>query len=211
MARYSGPVCKLCRRERQKLFLKGSKCYTEKCPVERRTYPPGQHGANMRRQKKVSNYGMQLREKQKIKRWYRLLEKQFRLTFEKASRQRGVTGENLVKLLESRLDNVVYRMGFAASRDGARQLVKHGHFTVNDRAVDIPSYLLRAGDVIAVRARSRKLDTIHESLKRVAQGTVPAWLNLDKANLRGTFVSVPERADVPLNANEQLVVELYSK
>jgi small subunit ribosomal protein S4 len=165
----------------------------------------------MRRQKKVSNYGMQLREKQKIKRWYRLLEKQFRLTFEKASRQRGVTGENLVKLLESRLDNVVYRMGFAASRDAARQLVKHGHFTVNDRSVDIPSYLLRAGDVIAVRSRSKKLDTIHESLKRVAQGTVPAWLNLDKANLRGTFVSVPERADVPLNANEQLVVELYSK
>ena len=210
MARYSGPVCRLCRRERQKLFLKGSKCYTEKCPVERRTYPPGQHGANMRRQK-VSNYGMQLREKQKIKRWYRLLEKQFRLTFEKASRQRGVTGDNLVKLLESRLDNVVYRMGFAASRDGARQLVKHGHVTVNDRRVDIPSYSLRAGDVIAVRTKSKKLDAIHESLKRVTQGQVPSWLNLDKANLKGTFVNVPERADVPLNANEQLVVELYSK
>lgn len=210
MARYSGPVCRLCRRERQKLFLKGSKCYTEKCPVERRTYPPGQHGANMRRQK-VSNYGVQLREKQKIKRWYRLLEKQFRLTFEKASRQRGVTGDNLVKLLESRLDNVAYRMGFAASRDGARQLVKHGHLTVNDRPVDIPSYTLRAGDVVAVRAKSRKLDFIHESMKRVTQGQVPSWLNLDKANLKGTFVSVPERADVPLNANEQLVVELYSK
>ncbi|MBC8144188.1 MAG: 30S ribosomal protein S4 [bacterium] len=210
MARYSGPVCRLCRRERQKLFLKGSKCYTEKCPVERRTYPPGQHGANMRRQK-VSNYGVQLREKQKIKRWYRLLEKQFRLTFEKASRQRGVTGDNLVKLLESRLDNVVYRMGFAASRDGARQLVKHGHLTVNDKPVDIPSYSLRAGDVVAVRTKSKKLDFIHESMKRVTQGQVPSWLNLDKANLKGTFVNVPERADVPLNANEQLVVELYSK
>lgn len=210
MARYSGPVCKLCRRERQKLFLKGAKCYTEKCPVERRTYPPGQHGGNMRRQK-VSNYGMQLREKQKIKRWYRLLEKQFRLTFEKASRQRGITGENLVRLLESRLDNVVFRMGFAPSRDSARQLILHGHFTVNDRSVNIGSYIVKPGDVVAVRARSRKLDVIHESLKRVTQGQVPAWLQLDKANLKGTFVSLPERADVPLAANEQLVVELYSK
>jgi small subunit ribosomal protein S4 len=210
MARYSGPVCKLCRRERQKLFLKGAKCYTEKCPVDRRTYPPGQHGANMRRQK-VSNYGLQLREKQKIKRWYRLLEKQFRLTFERASRQRGITGENLVRLLESRLDNVVYRLGFAPSRDASRQLVLHGHFTVNDRSVNIPSYVVKPGDVIAVRSRSKKLDVIHESLKRVTTGQVPAWLQLDKANLKGTFVNLPERADVPLTANEQLVVELYSK
>jgi small subunit ribosomal protein S4 len=203
-------VCKLCRRERQKLFLKGSKCYTEKCPVERRTYPPGQHGANTRRQK-VSNYGMQLREKQRIKRHYRLLEKQFRLTFERASRQRGITGENLVKLLESRLDNVVYRLGFGASRDAARQLVLHRHLTVNDRVVNIPSYQVKPGDVIQLRTKSRKLDAVHESLKRVTQGQIPGWLQLDKANLKGTFLNVPERADVPLTHNEQLVVELYSK
>jgi small subunit ribosomal protein S4 len=210
MARYTAAVCRLCRRERQKLFLKGAKCYTEKCPVERRTYPPGQHGTNMRRQK-VSNYGTQLREKQKIKRTYRLLEDQFRLTFERASRQRGITGENLVKLLESRLDNTIYRLGFGSSRAAARQLVLHGHLMVNERVVNIPSYVLRPGDVIRIREKSRKLDAIHESLKRVADRQVPAWLSLDKANLKGTFMNVPDRADVQLNANEQLVVELYSK
>jgi small subunit ribosomal protein S4 len=210
MARYTDAVCKLCRRERQKLFLKGTKCYTEKCPVERRNYPPGQHGANARRTK-VSEYGIQLREKQKIKRTYRLLEKQFRLTFEKANRQRGITGENLVKMLEGRLDNVVYRLGFGSSRAAARQLVLHGHITVNTRSVNIPSYQVKAGDVIQVRAKSRKMDAIHDSMKRITERQVPAWLQLDKANLKGTFVNFPERADVPLNASEQLVVELYSK
>jgi small subunit ribosomal protein S4 len=210
MARYTDAVCKLCRRERQKLFLKGTKCYTEKCPVERRNYPPGQHGANARRTK-VSEYGIQLREKQKIKRSYRLLEKQFRLTFEKANRQRGITGENLVKMLEGRLDNVVYRLGFGSSRAAARQLVLHGHITVNTRSVNIPSYQVKPGDVIQVRAKSRKMDAIHDSMKRITERQVPAWLQLDKANLKGTFVNFPERADVPLNASEQLVVELYSK
>lgn len=210
MARYTGAVCKLCRRERQKLFLKGSKCYTEKCPVDRRTYPPGQHGLDSRRAK-ATEYGIQLREKQKVKRSYRLLEKQFRHTFERANRQRGITGENLVKLLESRLDNTVYRLGLASSRDAARQLVLHRHFTVNGQMVNIPSYVLKPGDVIQVRSKSKKIDVIHESLRRITERQVPAWLQLDKANLKGTFLTVPERADVPLNANEQLVVELYSK
>jgi small subunit ribosomal protein S4 len=210
MARYTGAVCKLCRRERQKLFLKGAKCYSEKCPVERRNYPPGQHGTNARRAK-VTEYGVQLREKQKIKRTYRLLEKQFRLSFEKANRQRGVTGENFVKILESRLDNVVYRLGFASSRAAARQLVLHAHLSVNSKTVNIPSYQVKAGDIIQVRPKSRKLDTIHESLKRVSDRHVPGWLQLDKASLKGTYLNVPERADIPLNANEQLVVELYSK
>lgn len=210
MARYTGAVCKLCRRERQKLFLKGTKCYTEKCPVDRRAYPPGQHGVGARRAK-ATEYGIQLREKQKVKRSYRLLEKQFRSTFDKANRQRGVTGENLVKLLESRLDNTVYRLGIASSRSAARQLVLHRHLTVNGRVVNIPSYQLRPGDVIQVRTKSRKIDAIHESLKRVTERQVPAWLQLDKANLQGTFLTMPEREDVPLNANEQLVVELYSK
>lgn len=210
MARYTNAVCKLCRRERQKLFLKGAKCYTEKCPVERRNYPPGQHGANTRRAR-VTEYGVQLREKQKIKRMYRLLEKQFRITFEKANRQQGVTGDNLVKALESRLDNVVYRLGFGSSRDAARQLVLHRHIMVNGNTVNIPSFHVKPGDVIQARPKSRKLDVIHDSLKRVNDRSIPSWLQLDKANLKGTFLNAPERADVPLNANEQLVVELYSK
>ena len=210
MARYTDAVCKLCRRERQKLFLKGSKCYTEKCPVERRNYPPGHHRANARRAK-VTEYGIQLREKQKIKRMYRLLEKQFRLSFEKANRQQGVTGENLIKLLESRLDNVVYRLGFGSSRDAARQLVLHRHITVNSNSVNIPSFHVKPGDVIQVRPKSRKLDAVHESLRRINDRSVPGWLQLDKASLKGTFLNFPDRADVPLNANEQLVVELYSK
>lgn len=210
MARYTGAVCKLCRRERQKLFLKGSKCYTEKCPVDRRAYPPGQHGLDSRRAK-ATEYSIQLREKQKVKRSYRLLEKQFRHTFDRANRQHGITGENLVKLLESRLDNTVYRLGIATSRSAARQLVLHRHFTVNGHPVNIPSYQLKPGDVIEVRSKSKKIDVIHESLRRISERQVPAWLQLDKANLKGTFLTVPERQDVPLNANEQLVVELYSK
>lgn len=208
MARHTDSVCKLCRREKQKLFLKGQKCYTEKCPIESRNYAPGQHGLS--RRAKISEYGVQLREKQKIKRMYGLLETQFRNYFKKAISQKGITGENLVKILERRLDNVVYRFGFAASRSQARQLIKHRHFSVNDRLVDIPSYLVSEGDVIKVRDKSKKLDAIHNSLKRVKDSTYN-WLAVDKASLSGTFIQVPERADVPLNANEQLVVELYSK
>jgi small subunit ribosomal protein S4 len=208
MARYTDSVCKLCRRERQKLFLKGQKCFTEKCPIETKNYPPGQHGLN--RRSKVSEYGIQLREKQKIKRIYGLLETQFRNYFDKANKQKGITGENLVKLLESRFDNVIYRLGFAASRKQARQLIRHRHFMINDRLVDIPSYTLSAGDVLKLRDKSKKLDTIHNSLKRVKDSTY-SWLTVDKANLLGTFVQVPDREEIPLNANEQLVVELYSK
>ncbi|GMU96019.1 30S ribosomal protein S4 [Ignavibacterium album] len=208
MARYTDSVCKLCRRERQKLFLKGQKCFTDKCPIEQRNYPPGQHGVS--RRTKISEYGVQLREKQKIKRIYGLLETQFRNYFEKAIKQKGKTGENLVKLLERRLDNVVYRIGFASSRKQARQLIKHRHFMVNNQLVDIPSYLLNPGDVIQVKDKSKKLDAIHNSLKRVKDNTYN-WLTVDKASLSGTFVQIPERIDIPLNANEQLVVELYSK
>lgn len=208
MARYTDSVCTLCRRERQKLFLKGQKCFTDKCPIEIRNYPPGQHG-NTRRAK-VSEYGVQLREKQKIKRIYGLLETQFRNYFEKASRQKGITGDNLVKLLECRLDNVVYRLGFASSRKQARQLIKHRHIIVNTHLVDVPSFILDAGDVIKIKDKSKKLDVIHGSLKKMKDSTY-SWLTIDKASLSGTFMQVPERADVPLNANEQLVVELYSK
>lgn len=208
MARYTGSVCKLCRRERQKLMLKGQKCFTEKCPIEKRNYAPGQHGLS--RRSKVSEYGIQLREKQKIKRSYGLLETQFRNYFEKASRQKGRTGENLVKLLERRLDNVVYRLGFAPSRKSARQLVRHRHIIVNDQLVDIPSFLVTPGDVIKIKDRSKKLDMIHSSLKRI-KDSMYSWLSVDKATLSGTFLQVPERSEIPLNANEQLVVELYSK
>lgn len=208
MARYTDSVCKLCRRERQKLFLKGQKCFTEKCPIEQRNYPPGQHGVS--RRAKISEYGVQLREKQKIKRIYGLLETQFRNYFDKAIKQKGKTGENLVKLLERRLDNVVYRLGFASSRKQARQLIRHRHFMVNNQLVDIPSYLLNPGDVVQVKEKSKKLDAIHNSLKRVKDNTYN-WLTVDKASLSGTFVQIPERVDIPLNANEQLVVELYSK
>jgi small subunit ribosomal protein S4 len=208
MARYTDSVCKLCRREKQKLFLKGQKCFTEKCPIESRNYPPGQHGVS--RRSKISEYGIQLREKQKIKRSYGLLETQFRNYFVNANKQKGITGDNLIKLLESRLDNVVYRLGFASSRKQARQLIRHRHLTVNDHIVDVPSYLLSAGDIVKIREKSKKMDAIHSSLKRVKDTTYP-WLQIDKALLAGTFLQVPERADVPLNANEQLVIELYSK
>jgi len=191
------------------LFLKGTKCFTEKCPVERRAYPPGQHGQG--RRQKISEYGVQLREKQKIRRMYGLVEDQFRNYFEKALRQSGRTGETLVKMLERRLDNVVYRMGFAPSRKAGRQLIAHGHLMVNNKVVNIPSYLLNAGDVIQVREKSKKMEIIHASMKRMKDNAMPPWLSLDKAAMVGTFLAVPERADIPLNANEQLVVELYSK
>jgi len=209
MARYTDPSCRLCRRERQKLFLKGTKCFTEKCPVDRRAYPPGQHGQS--RRSKVSEYGVQLREKQKVRRMYGLQETQFKNTFAKALRQPGRTGETLVKMLERRLDNVVYRLGLAPSRKAARQLVVHGHFLVNNRPVDIPSYQLKAGDAVQVRDKSKKLETLHASMKRMKDTAMLPWLSLDKAAMVGTFLNVPERADIPLNADEQLIVELYSK
>jgi len=210
MARYTDASCKLCRRERQKLFLKGAKCYSEKCPVEKRAYPPGQHGQS--RRQKVSEYGIQLREKQKIRRLYGMLETQFRNTFEKAASLRGVTGENLIKLLERRLDNVVYRLNLSPSRKGARQLILHRHITVNGKIVNIPSYLVSPGDQVQIKESSRRLSVVHESLQRTrGDSAVPNWLSLDKANLSGVFLAVPERSDIQLNANEQLIVELYSK
>ncbi len=209
MARYTEAVCKLCRRERQKLFLKGIKCYTEKCPVEKRNYPPGQHGLS--RRQKISEYGLQLREKQKVRRMYGVLERQLRNYYEKALKQTGKTGETLVKILERRFDNVVYRLGLAPSRKAARQLIRHRHFMVNGRIVDIPSYLIRPGDVIEAKQQSKKLDVIHDSMKRMKDTAMLPWLSLDKANVSGTFLNIPEREDIPLNANEQLIVELYYK
>lgn len=209
MARYTGPSCKLCRRERTKLFLKGTKCFTEKCPLERKNYVPGQHGLS--RRAKLSDYSLQLREKQKVKRTYGLLETQFRNLFEKASRQKGRTGENLVKLLERRLDNIVYRAGFAPSRKAARQLIIHRHFQINGKTVNIPSYLLKAGDVIQVKDKSKSNKTMHESLKRLKEDMLPSWIQIDKSSMKGTLLAIPERIDVPFNANEQLIVELYSK
>ncbi len=210
MGRYVEASCRLCRRERQKLFLKGIKCYTDKCPLERRNYAPGQHG--LRRRQKVSEYGVQLREKQKVKRMYGIFEQQFRNYFEMATHQKGRTGENLLKLLERRLDNVLFRLGFAPSRKAARQLVLHGHFMVNNKRVDVASFLVKAGDVIRVAEGSNQLDTIHSSLKRIKDGMLPSYLQLDKAQLSGTFLQVPERSEIPLpDVNEQLIVELYSK
>lgn len=209
MARYIGPSCKLCRREKQKLFLKGTKCFTEKCPVERKNYPPGQHGLS--RRAKVSDYSIQLREKQKVKRTYGLLEAQFRNYFEIASKQKGRTGENLVKLLERRLDNIVYRAGLAPSRKSARQLILHKHLRINGKSVNIPSYLLSAGDSVQVKDNSKQMKIFHDSLKRIKDDMMPQWLQVDKSSLKGTLLAVPERIDIPFNANEQLIVELYSK
>jgi len=211
MARYRGPACKLCRREGQKLFLKGIKCYTEKCPVERRAYPPGHHGPAQARRRKQSDYAGQLREKQKVKRIYGLAEKQFRNLFEKAAVQSGITGDNLIIALESRLDNIVFRMGFAASRAGARQLVRHRHVEVNGRIVDIPSYSVAPGDEVAVRAKSRQLGSVEESLGSRTRPELLEWLALDEKNRVGRVLRRPTRQDIPLAVQEQLVVELYSK
>ncbi len=209
MARYREAVCKLCRREGEKLFLKGERCNSAKCAVEKKAYPPGQHGKG--RRQKISDYGLQLREKQKIKRYYGLLESQFRGTFEKANQKKGITSENLLKMLECRLDNIVFRMGFAPSRSTARQLVRHRHLTVNGKLVDIPSYQVKADDIVQVRDKSRKMETIHNAMKRIKEGNQLPWLNLDKANMKGTLLEVPGRADIPVTFNENLVVELYSK
>lgn len=211
MARYTGPVCKLCRREGQKLFLKGTKCFTEKCPVERRAYAPGQHGPASARRRKASEYAHQLREKQKVKRIYGVSERPFRTLFEKASRQPGITGENLLIGLESRLDNVVYRMGFAATRSEARQLVSHKSITVNGEVVNIPSYQVSAGDVIAVREKAQKQLRIQTALQIKGQVGFPAWVEVDEKKFTGTFKQLPDREEILPEINENLVVELYSK
>ncbi|HEB83629.1 MAG TPA: 30S ribosomal protein S4 [Bacteroidetes bacterium] len=209
MARYTGPVCKLCRREGSKLYLKGERCFGPKCSFERKEYAPGQHGQGRRR--KRSEYGLQLREKQKIKRLYAQLENQFHGYYEKAVRQKGVTGENLISMLERRLDNIVYRIGFAPSLRAARQLVRHRHFLVNGSIVDVPSFLVTPGDTVQVRGRSRKMPAIHDSLRRVKEGKLVPYLELDKAKLEGKLVDWPAREQVPIDVNEQAVVELYSK
>jgi small subunit ribosomal protein S4 len=209
MARYTDASCKVCRRERTKLFLKGIKCFTDKCPIESRNYPPGQHG--MSKRPRTSDYLVQLREKQKIRKTYGLLEKQFRGYFSEAAKRKGITGENLVKILESRFDNTLYRIGLAPSRKAARQLILHKHLTVNGNIVNIPSYLLKAGDVVHVREKSRKLPAFHDAMKRMKDNMIPSWLNLDKAGMAGTFLHIPERSEVSFIGNEQLVVELYSK
>ena len=208
MARYTKSACRLCRRENLKLFLKGERCYTEKCAIDRRNYAPGQHGQNRR---KFSDYGAQLREKQKVKRLYGLLESQFRNTFKEADRQKGITGEVLLFLLERRLDNAVYRLGFANSRDEARQLVRHNHFSVNQSKVNIPSYLVKPGDVIEVREKSKKVVRIQEALEGVARRGTPQWLELDKDQMKGSVKSMPTREEITIPIQEKLIVELYSK
>ena len=211
MGRYTGPVCKLCRREGGKLFLKGPKCYTEKCPVDRRTYPPGQHGPAQARRRKQSEYATQLREKQKVKRIYGVAEKPFRNLFEKAAHQTGVTGENLLVALESRLDNVVYRMGFGASRKEARQLIKHGHVQVNGRKLDIPSAQVAPGDEVRIAPKSKDILPVAAALAAKSRPVNVAWLAVDEGSRTGRMVSRPSRADIPLAVQEQLIVELYSK
>lgn len=208
MARYKKSVCRLCRRENLKLFLKGERCYTDKCAIDRRNYPPGQHGQG---RKKFSDYGTQLREKQKVKRLYGILENQFRNTFKEADRQKGITGETLLSLLERRLDNTIYRLGFSNSRNEARQLVRHNHFLVNQSKVNIPSYLVKPGDVIELREKSKKIVRILEALEGVARRGVPQWLELDKDQLKGNVKALPTREDITIPIQEKLIVELYSK
>ena len=209
MARYTGPVCRLCRREGQKLFLKGERCYTGKCAVSRRAYAPGQHG--QARNKKASEYGRQLRTKQYARRYYGVLEGQFHHYFEMAEKMPGVTGENLLRLLEPRLDNVVYRLGFATSRAEARQLVAHGHFTVNGRRVNIPSFLVKVGQVVAVCEKSRQLDKMKTIIEANGSRPIPKWLDLNRDSLEAKVVAMPEREDIDLPIEETLIVELYSK
>ena len=208
MAKYRGPVCRLCRREGEKLFLKGSRCMTEKCAIERRSYPPGQHGQARPR---ISDYSLQLREKQKLRRIYGLQERQFRGIFERAERQSGVTGEALLRLLETRLDNVVYRLGFGASRKEARQLINHGHLLVNGRKLSVPGALMKAGDVVEVRPGSRELVPIQSALAAVDGRGIPEWLELDKAAYKGSVRALPTKDQIVLPVNEQMVVELYSR
>jgi len=209
MARYTDAKCKLCRREGMKLFLKGDRCFTPKCSFDRRGYAPGEHGQRMRR--KQSDFALQLREKQKTRRIYGVLEKQFRKYFAEADKTKGVTGENLLRILERRLDNVVFRLGFAPSRNAARQLVRHGHFQVNGRKVNIPSFGVLKGEVVQVRERSRSMYVFKEAKERRREDQLCDWLSRDVENLSGYIVDIPSREDIPVNVNEQLIVELYSK
>ena len=208
MARYTEAVCRLCRREGQKLFLKGERCYSGKCAIDRRAYAPGQHGQG---RKKLSEYGLQLREKQKAKRFYGVLEGQFAHYYELAEKKAGVTGENLLQILESRLDNVIYRLGFGLSRAEARQLVVHGHFLVNGKKVDIPSYLVKEGDVITIKETSRSLPKIKAIIEATEGRNIPEWLDLDRNTLQGKVVTLAKRSDIDLEVEEHLIVELYSK
>jgi len=208
LARYTESVCRLCRRENLKLFLKGERCYTDKCAIERRNYPPGQHGQG---RPKFSEYSIQLREKQKVKRMYGLLENQFRRTFTEAARIKGITGETLLVLLERRLDNVTYRVGFASSRAEARTLVRHGHILVNGKKVNIPSYVVRAGDVVSVREKSRQLGRVLTAMEGVQRRGVPEWAELDREACSGRIKILPSRSDITMPINEKLIVELYSK
>jgi small subunit ribosomal protein S4 len=208
MARYREALCRMCRREGEKLFLKGDRCYTEKCAVERRKYPPGQHG---QRRTKLSDYAIQLREKQKVRNSYGLLEKQFRKYYDMATRTKGVTGSVLLQLLERRLDTVAFRMGFAANRNQARQLITHRLFSVNGRTVNIPSYLIREGDVVEVRERGRKIPSIEDNLAKAAHRGLPEWVEVDGEKFKGKFARIPSREEIPVPAQEQLIIELYSK
>lgn len=209
MARYTGALCRQCRREQLKLFLKGDRCYTDKCAFERRSYAPGQHG--QARLRKMSDYAIQLREKQKVRRMYGMLEGQFRKYFVKADSLKGVTGENLLVLLERRLDNVIYRLGFASSRNQARQMLRHNHFLVNGRKVNIPSFLVSVNDEILLNEKSRKVESINDSLSAVVRRGVPSWLKLDQDNFKGTVQSLPNREEITMPIQENLIVELYSK
>lgn len=209
MARYTGSVCRICRRENLKLFLKGDRCYSDKCAFDRRGYPPGQHG--QRRGRKTSDYGIQLREKQKVKRMYGLSEKQFHLFFERADNQKGITGTNLLVFLERRLDNVVYRLGFVNSRAQGRHFVRHNHFLINGKKVNIPSYLIKIGDVVEIREKSRKIQVLEDALAAVVRRGIPQWLDLEKETMKGMIKEFPSREDITTPIQEQLIVELYSK
>jgi len=209
LARYTGSVCRICRRENLKLFLKGDRCFSDKCAFDRRSYVPGEHG--QRRRGKISDYGVQLREKQKVKRMYGLSEKQFHLIFETADRQKGITGTNLLVLLERRLDNTVYRLGFVNSRSQGRHFVRHNHFLVNGKKVNIPSYLIKVGDVISLSENSKKVQAISDSIEAVVRRGIPQWLELEKDQLKGVVKNLPVRDDLTMPMQEQLIVELYSK
>lgn len=208
MARYRDALCRLCRRESEKLFLKGDRCYADKCAIERRKYPPGIHGP---RRRKISDYGLQLREKQKVKQIYSVLERQFKRYFYIAEKKKGVAGSNLLQLLERRLDNVAYRLGFASNRRQARQLITHGHFTVNGKRVTIPSYLVRTGDIIGPKESSKKLMAIQDSVAKAEHRGFPTWIEVDTNNLKGKILHFPSREEIPLPVQEQFIIELYSK